>query len=168
VNLSTPSSIPVTVGAINTTLVYSTNINTLLSEANLDPKDVVLKLSITMNGSLPNSNTTQTFTHENWFHPVPLSQANLVNPGLTISYQESDFKGKFVVSATKGVASWVWLEYSESPHVLFSENGFWLGKGETKEVEFEMVQTEGVKWSGSPSVESLWNLSNPKNGTTHV
>jgi beta-mannosidase len=167
-NLSTPSSIPVSVGAINTTLIYSTNINTLLEAANLDPKDVVLKMTISMTGSLPNSNSTQTFTHENWFHPVPLSQAKLLDPGLTISHQKSEPKGKIVVEASNGVAAWVWLDYTESPNVLFSENGFWLGKGEKKEVGVEIVKPEGFVWKGKPGVSSLWDVGNPRNGTVHL
>jgi beta-mannosidase len=107
-----------------------------------------------MTGSLPNNPKTQTFTHENWFHPVPLSQANLVDPGLTITYAEQNENGKFVVEATKGVAAWVWL----SSIAQFDDNGFWLGKGEKKEIGFEIVKQEGVEWKGVVGVESMWNL----------
>jgi beta-mannosidase len=154
-NISTPSSIPVVVGAINSTIIYSTNIDSLLSASGLDPKDVVLKLSISMTGSLPNNPNTQTFTHENWFHPVPLSQANIVDPGLTITHKEQKGKKIVVVEATKGVAAWVWLN---SP-AQFDDNGFWLESGEKREVQYEILEPKEAEWKGIVGVESLWDLA---------
>ncbi|TKA74266.1 hypothetical protein B0A49_08659 [Cryomyces minteri] len=72
-----------------------------------DLTNVVMKVETTVQGRLSNSNTSTFFRHENWFRPIPLSQAKLVDPGLTLSYSNST--KNFTVQATTGVAAWVWL-----------------------------------------------------------
>jgi len=158
-NISTPSSATVNVGAINTTLVLSTLMDDILS--GYDSRDVVLHMETSLHGQLPNSNATQTFYHDNWFHPVPLSQARLVDPGLEITYDST--KMKFTVEATKGVAAWVWVDYPAGAVVQFESNGFWLEPGRKKEVGFKVVSESVGKseWIKGVTAQSLWNMTLP-------
>ena len=69
---------------------------------------------------------------------------------------------RFSVTATKGVAAFVWLEYPSGPIVQFDANGFWLRKGQTKEVGFTVVSdTTGGAWVNNVTVESVWDLTTP-------
>ena len=65
----------VTVGALNSTRVYSTNITNDLASAGIDARDAVMKMNVTATGHLPNSNETTMFTHTAWFHASRLSEA---------------------------------------------------------------------------------------------
>ena len=149
---------PFTVGALNTTMVYSTIVNTTLG--NNMPNDVVMSMSINATGKLPNSDATTSFTHENWFHVAALSSAALVDPGVTVDYDSS--AQQFAVTATQGVAAWVWLDYPAGAVVSFSDNGFWLGKGETKIIGYT-VKTDNTTgaWTQGVTVQSLWNQTQP-------
>ncbi|KAK6858452.1 glycoside hydrolase family 2 protein [Apiospora arundinis] len=110
----------VTVGALNSTQVLA---------AKLDEEvgDLVMRADVVMTGKLPNSDKNIEFQHTNWFHTVPLSQAKLVNPGLTLAYDEEE--KLFTVKATSGVSAWTWLDTPADAVVAFDDNGFWLGKG---------------------------------------
>lgn len=111
-------------------------------------------------GTLPNSDTMQTFTHENWWHASALNKAQLHDPGLQLSYS-NDTK-KFSVTATKGVAAWVWLDYPNGAVLNFDDNGFWLAKGQTKEVGYTVKfdHTDGA-WIDGVTVQSMWNQTLP-------
>ena len=142
----------VTVGALNSTRVYSADLNNLF-EASSFP-DMVMRMNVSVTGHLPNSNTTQFFTHTNWFHASPLSQANLVDPGLELT-QNND---SFTVTATRGVSAWTWLDYPAGVVVTFSDNGFWLGKGESKVLSYNVTgDTTAGAWIEGVTVQSLWN-----------
>ncbi|OCK75304.1 glycoside hydrolase family 2 protein [Lepidopterella palustris CBS 459.81] len=157
-NISTPTSTTVTVGALNTTRVLKTNTNEILSEYDL--ADVMLVMDVSVQGQLPNSNTTQPFTHKNWFHAAPLSQAHLVDPGLELDYSKTS--SKFTVKATKGVAAWVWLDYPTGAVLNFDANSFWLLPGEEREVGFTVKSdTTNGKWISGVTVESLWDNTQP-------
>ena len=146
------------VGALNTTRIYSTNVNTTLGTN--DPRDVVLSMSINATGKLPNSQEITTFTHDNWFHAATLSSARLVDPGLTLKYDAG--AQKFIVTATKAVAGWVWLDYPPGPVVSFDDNGFWLGKGQSKSIGYT-VKTDNTtgQWTSEVTVQSIWDQTQP-------
>ncbi|TKA81107.1 hypothetical protein B0A49_00402 [Cryomyces minteri] len=153
-NISTPMSAPVNVGAINTIRVLQTSTYDVLS--GYDLANVVMKVETTVQGRLPNSNTITFFRHEKWFHPTPLSQAKLVDPGLTLSYSNST--KNFTVQATTGVAAWVWLDNPAGTLLNFDSNGFWLLPNLTKEVSYTLKNdTTGGEWVHRVTVESLWN-----------
>ncbi|KAF2096417.1 putative beta-mannosidase [Rhizodiscina lignyota] len=154
-NVSTASSVDFTVGAINTTRVLHTNVNESL--ANFDMANAVLKMSVSATGSPPNSNASQTFTHENWFHASPLSSAKLVDPGLKYSWDSNG--SSLTVEATKGVAAWTWIDYPHGAILAFDQNGFWLGKGEKKTVNVMKLwsDTTSGAWTKNVTVESLWD-----------
>jgi beta-mannosidase len=151
-----PTSVPVTIGAINTTLALRSDLRTLLRTYSL--YDIVLHMSVSVEGHLPNNSTVQIFTHENWFYIPSLADAKLVNPGLSIEFDKKE--GVFWVEAKKGVAAWVWIEYPEGPVVWFQDNGFWLRKGERRRVGFE-VWKGGREWIQKVGVESLWDMTVP-------
>lgn len=120
-----------------------------------------------MPNSSPANETTTIFKHDNFFHPVPLSEAKLVDPGLVLSSSSSSpcndnaDQYKFKITATTGVAVWVWLDYPAGLIGRFDENAFFLRKGEEKDIEFKFHDDEeGGKvwrWQKKVMVRSLWD-----------
>ncbi|EOD48667.1 glycoside hydrolase family 2 protein [Neofusicoccum parvum] len=161
-NISTATSAPVAVGALNTTRVLSANTNDILASVN--PADALLVMDVSVEGALPNTNATTTFTHRNWWHASTLADAKLVDPGVSVAHvgEVGGGNGKFVVTAEKGVAAWVWLDYPEGAVVFFDENAFWLLPGESKEVGYTMQKDEtGGAWVDGVTVGSLWDNTVP-------
>lgn len=113
-------------------------------------------MNLTAQGSLPNTNTTRTFTHENVFHARSLADAELVDPGLTLTY--SNATKNFTVEATTGIAAWTWLDNPAGTLLNFDANAFWLMPGQPREVGYTLKSdsTDG-DWVEDVSVESLWN-----------
>ncbi|KAF2172881.1 glycoside hydrolase family 2 protein [Zasmidium cellare ATCC 36951] len=148
---NTTKSVDFTVGGLNSTQVLQTFTTSLP-----DPNNTILKLSVSAQGSLPNSNQTQTFKHSNWFTPTGLNTAKLGDPGLELSY--SEVSRNFTVTATQGVAAYVWLDYPSGAVAHFDDNGFWLGRGERREVGYTVVSdaTSG-RWVEGVTVQSIWN-----------
>lgn len=91
-NISTPVTVDVHVGAINTTRVLQTNTFSILNTTGYNYSNVLLHMSTEVEGELPNTNITRTFRHENWFHASPLSSAALIDPGLELSYSNTTKK----------------------------------------------------------------------------
>lgn len=158
-DISTPSKIDFTIGAINSTQILKTNTFEILGDFNV--KDVVMHLSLTSTGYRPNNDTLKTFTHEQFLAPVPLSTAHLVDPGLKISYDGD--KGTWTVESTKGIAAWVWLDYPSGLVGHFEDNGFWLLPGVKKEIGFIMKSGGCIddEWKEDVKVESLWDMTLP-------
>lgn len=156
--VNTSSSVSFDVGAINSTQVLQTFTTNIL--ANYDLTNVVMHMSVSASGSLPNTNTTRTFRHDNWFHPTALRDAQLVDPGLQLSYSNST--QNFSVTATSGVAAWVWLDYPAGAVLNFDSNAFWLAANETREVGYT-VKSDSTNggWISGVTVESLWNQTLP-------
>ena len=151
-NVSTPSYVNFTVGALNATTVLATNTKNLT----VDYNNAFLYMNVTANGQLPNTNQNITFAHENFFHAVPLGQAKLVDPGITLTYSNST--KRFSVAASVGVAAWTWLDYPKGPVVSFDQNAFLLLPGEPKEVGYVVKSdTTGGDWVNEVTVQSLWN-----------
>jgi beta-mannosidase len=159
-NISTPSSVPVHVGAINTTQVLDLNLTDILSGR--EQSNVVLRMDVAVNGSLPNSKATQEFKHRAWFHPIQLLNASLVDPGLKLTHLAE--RNKFKVEATKGVAAWVWLDYPAGTLVHFEDNGFWLAPGDPVEVGYRVdaeMDTTAGNWVHSVTAQSIWDMTQP-------
>lgn len=142
------------VGALNSTQVFTANLEDTFGSSAFS--DIVMRMNVSVTGQLPNSNETQTFTHTNWFHISPLSEANLVDPGLTLSHD--DGAQTFTVTATSGVSAWTWLDHPAGAVVTFEDNGFWLGRGESKSISYNVTRdsTAGA-WIDGVTVQSLWN-----------
>lgn len=152
-NAGIPSSVAFEVGALNITDVLTTNIIDLSIP---DIKDAVLILSLSATGRLPNGNTLTKFSHENFFTPVFMNEAKLVDPGLELSYDNST--GKFTIEATKGVSLYTWLDYPSGIVGHFDENSFILVPGQPKEVGIAVQQGS---WSDAViknvTVQSIWD-----------
>ncbi|KAK0835009.1 hypothetical protein LTR73_001301 [Friedmanniomyces endolithicus] len=153
-DVNASQSVAFEVGAINSTQVLQTFTTDVLSNYNLS--NVVLHMSVEAHGSLPNTNTTRTFRHENFFNPTPLRTAQLVDPGLTLTY--SPTTANFTITSTRGIAAWVWLDYGEGSVVHFDSNAFWLLPGQPREVGYK-VQSDGTGggWIDTVTVQSMWD-----------
>ena len=150
-NVSIPPT-SFTVGALNTTLVYATTID----NATLDYNNAILHMNISAQGQLPNTNATSMFTHENFFHADSLADANLVDPGLRLTYNSS--LQLFTIEATTGVSVWTWIDYPAGALLNFDTNGFLLLPGDPKEVGYTLKNdTTNGSWVEQVTVESLWN-----------
>jgi beta-mannosidase len=159
-NISTIPSVPINVGAINTTIALHINVTEVLGGVDLN--NTVLYMETSLRGNLPNSKTTQEFHHQNWFHPAYLSQANLADPGLKLTHLP-DSK-KFRVEATNAIAPWVWLDYPAGALVHFERNGFWLRPGEALDigyVEYPEVDKTNGTWVQKVTAQSIWDLKLP-------
>ena len=167
---NTPTSADFIVGELNTTRVLSLDLSSSFGDSGgggWDPKNAILSLSLIATGSLPNSGNETIFKHDNFFHPVPLSEAKLVDPGLVLSPSSSSSSSsnninanqyKFTITATRGVAVWVWLDYPAAPGLMgrFEDNAFLLLKGKEKEIGFKIIEGEG-KIEDEVTVRSLWD-----------
>ena len=150
-NISAPPT-AFTVGALNTTRVLAST----LDNSTQDFNNAVLYMNITARGQLPNTDTTTTFTHENFFHAFSLADAELVDPGLALTYD--DQTKSFTVEATTGIAVWTWLDYPAGALLHFEANGFLLLPGRKREVGFTLASDgTGGAWVAGVTVESLWN-----------
>ncbi|GLB09844.1 hypothetical protein AtubIFM57258_005773 [Aspergillus tubingensis] len=152
-NAGTPRSVPFTVGGLNTTRVYGTNVSSLGLP---DTKDAVLLLSLSAHGRLPNSDQATNFTHENHATLSWPKDLKIVDPGLKLGYNSN--KTTFTVEATSGVSLYTWLDYPEGVVGYFEENAFVLPPGEKKEIEFKVLEdTTNGAWARNITVQSLWD-----------
>lgn len=146
------------VGGLNSTQVLQTFTTNILQGQ--DVNNAILRMEVEAQGRLPNSNTTRTFKHENWFTPAGLNEAKLMDPELELSY--SDVSKNFTVTATQGVAAWVWLDYPAGAVLHFDDNGFWLAPNETRQVGYTVKSdTTSGKWLDGVTVSSIWNQTLP-------
>ncbi|KAJ5983860.1 hypothetical protein N7481_005959 [Penicillium waksmanii] len=153
-NAGTPRTKQFTVGGLNSTEIYATG----LSDLSLpDRTDAVLVLSINARGSLPNAgDAVSTFTHRNQFTPVFPNKLSLVDPKLSVSFDEED--NTFIVEAKNGVSLYTWLDYPSGVVGYFDENNFTLLPGEKKKLMFHVQKDEtGGKWVKDVTVRSLWD-----------
>ncbi|KAJ7757558.1 family 2 glycoside hydrolase [Mycena metata] len=148
---------PVTVGAVNSTQIPALHYPTLtstLNSTNVDVTDALLFLSVSAKSG------STTYTHSAVFHPATMAQATIPDPGLTLTKPKSGAKTlTFTVTATKAVAAWVWLDVTTTAvQGYWSENGFWLAKGASKQVTYTVWNdwSQG-KWLDTVSATSVWD-----------
>lgn len=159
---NTTDPISFTIGPINSTLPYSATLPTNSSgQTNTtDLANLVLRVDISAVGQPPNSAAQHTYTHTSYFHPASLQDAKLQDPGLTLESSGDDGGDdyEFTVTANTGIAAWVWLDHPLGVQGAFSDNGFWLTRGETKKVQFAVKNdwTEGM-WVNGVTIRSIWN-----------
>jgi beta-mannosidase len=157
-NAGTPSTLSFNIGALNTTNIYSTNIRDLSIP---DLGDAVLILSLEAAGQTPNVPALTQFTHQNFFTPVWMNAAKLVDPGLSVSYNEAT--QKFTVEAKSGVALYTWLDYPAGTVGYFDENSFALVPGQPREIGFTVQEdTSGGAWTQEVTVQSMWDQTQPE------
>ncbi|PVH84994.1 glycoside hydrolase family 2 protein [Cadophora sp. DSE1049] len=122
----------------------------------LQPFNAVAKFEVEVQSTPPHLTEPVTYTHETWFHAVPLKDQAMIDPKPKMAYD--DIKGKFAVSAESGIAAWVWLDHPSGAVGNFEDNGFWLAPGQSREVGFKVKgdETNG-EWVKSVTVRSLWD-----------
>lgn len=162
-----PRTVDFNIGPLNSTLIATIDISEIFEAAgedNNNATDAVFVANLTATGTPVNSNATKAFTHSNYWTPTPLASAELKNPGLTVAYnQESK---QFIVTAETGNSAWTWLalDPDDSPEtiVAFEENGFFLRRGDSKTVGYDVIGgRELVGWQDRVTVESIWNNTLP-------
>ncbi|KAJ0118617.1 hypothetical protein J7T55_012869 [Diaporthe amygdali] len=146
---------------LNSTILATIDAGGMFRSGINDDKDAVLVVNLTATGTLPNTNATKTFTHANYWTPTPLAGAALRDPGLKVSYNsETD---QFTVTAVSGNSAWTWLalDPDDSPNTIiaFDDNGFFLRRGDTKTVGYEIIggSQPSAGWPGRVTVQSIWN-----------
>ncbi|OOF98837.1 glycoside hydrolase family 2 protein [Aspergillus carbonarius ITEM 5010] len=152
-NVGTPESVSFTVGPLNTTRIYGTNVQSLGLP---DTKNAILMLSLSAYGRLPNSAQATTFSHKDHFTPAFPKDVAIVEPGLKLEYNAKT--QTFAVEATSGVSLYTWLDYPAGVVGYFEENSFALAPGEKKEIGFTVQEdtTDGA-WVRNVTVQSLWD-----------
>ena len=144
------ASMPFHVGPINSTqILHYPNLNSTFSSSRVNKTGALLMLSATSTSS------GQSYTHSSVFHPTTLREVAFQDPGLHLTNSGS----QFTVTATEAVAAWVWLEYATNDvQGYWSENGFWLNKGESKTVSFTVWKdSTGERWVDTVSARSVYN-----------
>ncbi|OQE07945.1 hypothetical protein PENVUL_c011G08750 [Penicillium vulpinum] len=154
-NAGTPLTKHFSVGALNTTNIYETNVAKLSLH---DIKDAVLVIDLTAHGRFPNaeSKTLTTFTHRNQFTPVFPKDLALKDPNLKLSHDAK--AGTFTVEARSAVSLYTWLDYPAGVVGYFEDNSFSLVPGEKRTLRFvvQKDETDG-KWADGVTVGSLWD-----------
>jgi beta-mannosidase len=172
------------VGPINATRVLTYNNISSLFQPGQDTRDTasassstvsldnaLLRLKVTASPSRgqateqqpwPGPSKQSQYSHTYWFHPASLASSKLLDPGLKLTHKRSGSGTQqsvtFTVTAQNAVAAWVWLDYSSSEvQGLFDYNGFWLNKGESKDVSFIVYNdwSSDGSWVNSVTVRSL-------------
>ncbi|KAJ6188574.1 Glycoside hydrolase superfamily [Penicillium mononematosum] len=154
-NAGTPLTKQFSVGALNTTSIYETNV----AELSLpNTKDAILIIDLTAQGRLPNaeSKTLTTFTQRNRFTPVFPKDLALKDPELKLSHDAQ--AGTFTVEAQSAVSLYTWLDYPAGVVGYFEDNSFSLLPGEQRTLRFVVQKDEtGGKWVDG--VTQPWKLS---------
>ncbi|KAJ5621146.1 hypothetical protein N7510_005130 [Penicillium lagena] len=152
-NAGTPHALDFSVGAINTTQIYSINISDLSLS---DTKNAILIMSLTASGRLPNTGSVSAFTHRNHFTPAFPRDLSLVDPKLELSHNTKT--GMFTVEAKNAVSFNTWLDYPAGTIGYFDDNAFVLLPGEKRELRFNVQKDEsGGDWKKGVTVRSLWD-----------
>ncbi|KXL48604.1 glycoside hydrolase family 2 protein [Acidomyces richmondensis BFW] len=145
-----------TVGPINSTQVLNwPSAKEILRSGGLNTSDAILRVNISATGE----ERHQQYTHEYYFHPAALNEVPLQDPNLLLTHTGCSGCVDFTVTAQDAVAAWVWLEIPTNAVLgYWSDNGFWMNKGESRTVRFKVWKdwTAG-KWVDTVTVRSMWN-----------
>jgi beta-mannosidase len=154
------------VGGLNSTVLTSVNVSALTGAGNgtaatagFNASNALFIANITATGTPVNTDATRTYTHTNYFTPIPLSKAALVDPGLSVEYDR--IADEFVVSSSKGTSIWTWLQLSLDDDAVvanFDDNAFLLRRGEQKRVTYKVLSGGSEGWQGRVSVRSIWSF----------
>ncbi|EGO00434.1 glycoside hydrolase family 2 protein [Serpula lacrymans var. lacrymans S7.3] len=144
----------------NSLLFEATGLQNILpSGANAN--DVFLLLNLTAQVG------NKTVTNENYFTPVSLANATLVDPQIEVTSGENY---TFTLSAKGGVGAWTWLDHPSGTVGYFIDtssglpsNGYYLIPGIDRTVQFVMNDATSTVLSPDPAdfvLRSLWNNTN--------
>lgn len=160
--LPAPQTLDFSVGGLNSTLVTTVNVTELSGNATEGGENgargSIFVATVTARGTPVNMNATKTFTHINYWTPIPLGKAALVDPGLNVWFEA--VSNTFVVEARSGISVWTWLSAGPEDNdvvVNFDENGFLLLRGEQKKVRYHVLAGGREGWRSRVTVGSIWN-----------
>ncbi|KAI0830870.1 glycoside hydrolase [Trametes gibbosa] len=158
-NFIDSSTLPFTVPSLNNTLILAIQELDNIVPTNHNATDVWLYLNLTAQ-----VDDNKTVTHEQFFTPVPLSTANLVDPEIQLT-PGPDLT--FTLSAKGGVAPFTWLDHPAGTVGFFADkatglpsNGFFLVPGIDRTVQFIPNPELSAVSHPNPAdfvVRSLWN-----------
>ncbi|KAJ7098504.1 family 2 glycoside hydrolase [Mycena belliarum] len=158
-------SAQVQVGAVSSSEVTGlryTDLAGTLASGGVDAADALLVLTVSAKSG------STIYTHSAVFHPTSLAGALLRDPALAVTKPKSASgaggkKHKFSVTATGAVAAWVWLDVATTAVTgYWSANGFWLQKGERRDVVFTVWDDwSHGKWLDGMSARSFWDNTLP-------
>ncbi|EIW76704.1 glycoside hydrolase family 2 protein [Coniophora puteana RWD-64-598 SS2] len=141
----------------NSVIFEGTNLSTILPQgANASDAWLLMNLTSTADG--------KAVTNEQYFTPVSLAEAALVDPQIAVTPGD-DFT--FTLSAKGGVAPWTWVDHPTGTVGYFvdtttgtASNGFYLVPGIDRTVRFKLEQSVSTNTNPDPAdfvVRSLWN-----------
>lgn len=160
VGKSEPESKAFTVGAVNSTVLATLDITELTGEGGLPADNAVLVANLTATGTPPNTDSTKTYSHSNFFTAAPLKESKLVDPGLNLEHDGDTF----TVTAEHGVSAFTWLALDTKDSgviVVFDDNGFLMRKGESRKLGYRVVSGESEGWESRVKVSSIWDNTQP-------
>ncbi|KAH9858500.1 glycoside hydrolase family 2 protein [Lenzites betulinus] len=152
------SSHTFSVFSLNSTVAYQAQGLDNILPAGSQAEDVWMLLTLTAEAD------GQTYTHEQYFVPTSLANANLVDPEIMVTPGDDL---TFTLSAQGGVAPFTWLDHPSDTVGYFVDaasnkalNGFYLVPGADRTVRF--VQSAALSTLANPApadfvVRSLWN-----------
>ncbi|EIW63844.1 glycoside hydrolase [Trametes versicolor FP-101664 SS1] len=157
-NFIDSSTLPFTVPSLNNTLILAIQELDNIVPTNHNATDVWLYLNITAQVE------NRTVTHEQYFTPVSLATANLVDPKINVT---TGANLTFTLSAQGGVAPFTWLDHPAGTVGFFADsetglpsNGFFLVPGIDRTVQFIPNPELSTVVDPDPAdfmVRSLWN-----------
>ncbi|KAK7000570.1 glycoside hydrolase family 2 protein [Favolaschia claudopus] len=147
-----------TVPTLNNSLIYSASDLHSILPAGQNASDVWMLLNLTAQVD------NKTVTNEQYFAPVSLADAALVDPQIQINATQDL---TFTLSASGGVAPWTWLDHPSGTVGMFVDgstgvpsNGFYLVPGTDRIVKFILNEKLSTNLNPDPAdfvVRSLWN-----------
>ena len=97
----------------------------------------------------------EAYTNENFFVPKYISNSTIVNPGLKLEKMGDTV---WTVTATLGVAAYVWITAPIGVNGYFDRNALFMVKGESRNFNFTVLEdTTNGNWTDSVKVVSLWD-----------
>ncbi|KAI0640219.1 glycoside hydrolase [Trametes polyzona] len=158
-NFIDSSTLPFTVPSLNNTVLLAIQELDNIIPTNHNAADVWLHLNLT---AVVDNN--RTVTHEQYFTPVSLATANLVDPQVSVTPGPN---WTFTLSAKGGVAPFAWLDHPAGTVGFFADNttglpsnGFFLVPGIDRTVQFVSNPLLSTVSDPNPAdfvVRSLWN-----------
>ncbi|KAJ7750828.1 glycoside hydrolase family 2 protein [Mycena metata] len=147
-----------TVPTLNNSLISRTLGLDSILPAGQNATDVWMLLNLTAQVE------NKTVTNEQYFTPVSLAEASLIDPEIQITSTENL---TFTLSALGGVAPWTWLDHPAGTVGVFVDNttrlpsnGFYLVPGIDRTLQFQLNEDLSKNLNPDPAdfvLRSLWN-----------
>ncbi|KAJ7176996.1 glycoside hydrolase family 2 protein [Mycena filopes] len=157
-NMLNTSTHEFTVPTLNNSLISKASGLDAILPAGQNATDVWMLLNLTAQVE------NRTVTNEQYFTPISLAEASLVDPQTQVTATENL---TFTLSALGGVAPWTWLDHPASTVGVFVDNttglpfnGFYLVPGINRTLQFQLNEKLSKNLNPDPAdfvLRSLWN-----------